>query len=431
MMLDSFISHRAFPVHIQGYYLEAPLPRVFIGEICLLWQDTSCQVLIGRAQVVGFNEKYTLLSLIGRACGLTLTTVIAPTGERLTLSFTRQIPGSVIDPSGNTLIRLSEPVVSDQRTITRLISADAPDVLSRQRITEIIPTGVKALDGLLTCGKGQRLGIFAGAGCGKTVLMNMLIDHADADIFIIALIGERGREVTELIDDLQKSANAAKCILVCSTSDKPAIDRCNAALVATSLAEYYRDEGKDVVLFVDSLTRYGRALRDVALSAGELPVRLGFPASVFEQLPALLERPGATKNGVITAFYTVLLESEDEPDGFADEVRSILDGHIYLSRRLAMSNHYPAIDILASISRVMSQIASPEHLSAAGQFRHFLAKQKELKLLVELGEYKTGFNPDNDKAVALTEEMRNFLCQPPAKSVPLSEVCNALQSLTA
>lgn len=428
-MLNALLSRRAFPVHIRGYYLEAPLPDVFIGEICLLWQDLSCRVLLGRAQVVGFNEHNTLLSLIGQASGLTLTTVIAPTGSAVTLTFTPQIPGSVIDPSGNTLARLSEITEPDNRVISRPVNSEAPDVLSRQRITEIMPTGVRAVDALLTCGKGQRLGIFAGAGCGKTVLMNMLITHAQADIFIIALIGERGREVTELIDELRNSPQAAKCILVCSTSDKPAVDRCNAALVATSLAEYYRDEGKEVILFVDSLTRYGRALRDVALSAGEVPVRLGYPASVFEQLPALLERPGATTTGVITAFYTVLLDSENEPDGFGDEVRSILDGHIYLSRRLAMQNHYPAIDIPASISRVMSQIVSPGHLAAAGRFRALLAKQNELKLLVELGEYKPGLNAENDKAVELTLPMRHFLCQSPSESVAADETGRLLEQL--
>lgn len=336
----------------------------------------------------------------------------------------------MIDPSGNTLARLSETIIPDTRIITRPINAEAPDVLSRLRITDILPTGVKAIDALLTCGKGQRLGIFAGAGCGKTVLMNMLIEHAQADIFVIALIGERGREVTELIDELRSSPQAAKCILVCSASDKPAIDRCNAALVATSLAEYYRDEGKEVILFTDSLTRYGRALRDVALSAGEIPVRLGYPASVFERLPALLERPGATKNGIITAFYTILIDNENEPDGFGDEVRSVLDGHIYLSRRLAMQNHYPAIDIPASISRVMSQIVSPPHLTAAGRFRALLAKQNELKLLVELGEYKPGLNEDNDKAVELTLPMHRFLCQSPAQFVALHETGKELEQLT-
>lgn len=256
------------------------------------------------------------------------------------------------------------------------------------------------------------MGIFASAGAGKTSLMNMLIAHSTADIRVVALIGERGREVTEFIQHLRTSPQGASTIVVYATSDRPAVERCNAALLATSIAEYFRDHGRDVVLFLDSMTRYSRALRDVALTAGELPARRGYPASVFEQLPTLLERPGCVGDGAITAFYTVLLESEDEPDPIGDEIRSIIDGHIYLNYRLAGRGHYPAIDVLKSISRVFPQVTSPQHGLASAELRDLLARLEEIQLYLDLGEYREGENPLNDRALAAKDDIDDFLRQP-------------------
>lgn len=255
------------------------------------------------------------------------------------------------------------------------------------------------------------MGIFAAAGCGKTTLMSMIVEHSEADIYVIGLIGERGREVTEFVEELKRSSRRSQIVLVYATSDRSCVERCNAAQIATTIAEFFSEQGKNVLLFVDSITRYARALRDVALSMGELPARRGYPASVFEALPKLLERPGRFLTGSITAFYTVLIENEEESDVIGDEVRSILDGHIYLSKKLAAKGHYPAIDILQSISRVFLQVTDTEHRALATRFREYLLRQKEMQLYLDLGEYRRGENHDNDAAFDRKNQMESFLQQ--------------------
>lgn len=399
-----------YPWSVNGNIIHSNVPHVSIGEICELYESALSKTPVARAQVIGFDGFQTILNLIGHANGLNNTTVIKPTGKLLTVKISNCFLGAVVDASGNIIERLNE---NESLSIfhDKYIDNSPPSYIDRIPIENILETGIRAIDGLLTCGIGQRIGIFASAGCGKTVLMHMLIDHTEADIFVIALIGERGREVTECAETLKKSVKASKCVLIYATSDFSAVDRCNAAQLATTVAEYFREQGKNVVLFVDSMTRYARALRDMKLAAGEPPARRGYPASVFDSLPRLLERPGSTVKGSITAFYTVLLEGEDESDPLGDEIRSILDGHIYLSRNLAGKGHYPAIDVLKSISRVFGQIVDKKHKVAASEIRNLLATLDNMKMLIDLGEYKPGANAKNDKAVNASDEINSWLKQ--------------------
>ncbi|GGY24000.1 putative ATP synthase SpaL [Paludibacterium paludis] len=401
-----------------------------IGELCEIQASASDPRVVGRAQVVGFQGAGTLLNLMGSRIGLSREMVLVPTGRRLDVEVSDARLGSVMDPSGREVLRFAEPRAGEDGE-RREADALPPPFTERAGIRDVLATGVRAIDSLLTCGVGQRIGIFASAGCGKTTLMNMLIDHSDADVYVIGLIGERGREVTEFVETLRQSPHRDRCVLVYATSDFASVDRCNAALVATAVAEYFRDQGRRVVLFVDSLTRYARALRDVALAAGEMPARRGYPASVFDALPALLERPGNTAHGSITAFYTVLLENEDEPDPVAEEIKSILDGHIRLSRKLAGQGHFPAIDMLASLSRVATQIIGPDHREAADEARRVLARLDDMQWTVELGEYRPGENHDNDRAMALKEPLMAFLRQSTDEAVSVSAALEHLSGILA
>ncbi|WP_279051163.1 type III secretion system ATPase SctN [Cedecea davisae] len=408
--MKQLLRYQAHPLRLSGPLIEAILPGVKVGELCEIRASWDKSAVVARAQVLGFNGDNTVLSLIGTAKGLSREAVISPTGAGLSVVVSHDLLGCVLDPSGNVVERFIDNHEGYTREV-RQVDSPPPSYQERVGIRHPFFTGVRAIDGAMTCGIGQRLGIFASAGCGKTTLMHMLIEQADADVFVIALIGERGREVTEFTEALRQSDRQHKCILVYATSDYSSLDRCNAALVATTVAEYFRDAGMNVVLFLDSITRYARALRDVALAAGESPARRGYPASVFDSLPKLLERPGSTHSGSITAWYTILLESDDEPDPIADEIRSILDGHLYLSRKLAAKNHYPAIDILNSVSRVSSQVCEPQHLQLAGEIRRILAKIEELQIFVDLGEYQPGENVENDRAMDKRDELLAWLRQ--------------------
>lgn len=421
----------AHPSHIHGCLMEAPLHGVFIGEICQIERDLHQAEVIAKAQVVGFREGLTLLSLIGRSQGLTREVVIRPTGLPFVFEMGEHLAGKIYNAAGEQVGVLNNTVEESTLSQTTLCRVDAPpvSVALRRPVSDPLVTGVRAIDSLLTCGQGQRMGIFAAAGSGKTSLMSMIMNHAVADICIIALIGERGREVTEFIHELQASPRSSQTILVYATSDSPAVERCNAALLATTMAEYFRDLGRNVLLFVDSMTRYARALRDVALAAGELPARRGYPASVFEQLPLLLERPGALLHGSITAFYTVLLESEEESDPIGDEIRSILDGHIYLSAKLAGRGHYPAIDTLHSISRVFSKVTSPVHRQSAAKLRGMLGRLDQIQLYLDLGEYQRGENQENDHALDNREAIETFLQQPMENATDLADTLNQLNEL--
>lgn len=283
--------------------------------------------------------------------------------------------------------------------------------MSRKIIDTPLPLGVRALDGLLTCGRGQRLGIFAAAGGGKSTLLSMVCDGTAADVVVLALVGERGREVREFLEVVMSPAARKRSVFVIATSERPALERLKASFTATTIAEYFRDQGLEVLLMVDSLTRYARAAREVGLASGEPPVAGGFPPSVFAMLPRLLERAGPAAKGAITAIYTVLVEGDNMNEPVADEVRSILDGHIVLSRKLAEANHYPAIDIAASVSRVMHQITTVEHRQCAGKLRRLMALYREIELLVRVGEFQKGQDPEADEALKRWPLIRQFLCQ--------------------
>jgi len=411
-MAEHCFVHLAHPLRIQGNVIEAHLPGTKIGEVCEIQRSILDPEVIGIAQVIGFNREYTLLSLLNDNQGFSRDNVLLPTGRPFRIEVSSDMAGSIIDATGTIRGRLDDNLSTIIKTETSLEVTGSPrDFTQRKPITDPLTTGVRSIDALLTCGQGQRMGIFAAAGCGKTSLMNMIVEHSEADIYVIGLIGERGREVTEFVDELRKSSRRSQVVLIYATSDRSCVERCNAAQVASTIAEYFSGQGKNVLLFIDSITRYARALRDVALSMGELPARRGYPASVFEALPKLLERPGRFVNGSITAFYTVLIENEDESDVIGDEVRSILDGHIYLSQKLASRGHFPAIDILQSISRVFQKVTENDHQKTALCFRDFLVRQKEMQLYLDLGEYRRGENPDNDLAFDKKAPMESFLKQ--------------------
>jgi len=407
------------PQYLSGPIMEAPLPDVAVGEVCDVHRHWCDDQVIARAQVVGFRHDMAVLSLLGNPRGLSRESVLVPTGSSLTVSIDDSVLGAVLDSSGTHVDRLSPPVAMTRPARMCALDAEPPSFQRRVPISEPFSSGIRVIDALMTCGIGQRLGIFAAAGTGKTSLVTMLMEHATADVFVVGLIGERGREVTEFVDMMKRSVQREYSVVVYATSDASSIDRCNAALLATTVAEYYRDHGCRVVLIQDSLTRYARALRDVALAAGEAPVRRGYPASVFESLPRLLERTGMTDSGSITAFYTVLLESDDEVDPIAEEIRAILDGHIYLSRKQAAMNHYPAVDVLRSLSRLTGQICSRTQLDAAAAIREKLSRIDELQLMLDLGEYRPGENPKNDRLLQKKDDLMNWLKQ------DRDSVCNA------
>lgn len=411
-MLAKCLVNLAHPLRIQGNVIEAHLPGTRIGEICEIQKSLLEPEVLGTAQVIGFNKEHTLLSLLNDNYGLSRSNILLPTGKPFRINVHNHIAGAIIDATGTLRGRLDNAVQQSLSEAQNLeVCGALKDFTQRKPITKFLATGVRAIDGLLTCAHGQRMGIFAAAGCGKTSLMSMIVEHSEADIYVIGLIGERGREVTEFVEELKRSSRCSQIVLVYATSDRSCVERCNAAQIATTIAEFFSEQGKNVLLFIDSITRYARALRDVALTMGELPARRGYPASVFEALPKLLERPGRFLTGSITAFYTVLIENEEESDVIGDEVRSILDGHIYLSKKLAARGHYPAIDILQSISRVFTLVTDAEHRQLVKRFREYLVRQKEMQLYLDLGEYRRGENAENDAAFDRKNQMEAFLQQ--------------------
>jgi ATP synthase in type III secretion protein N len=376
-----------------------------IGEVCLLQPPGGGPGL--EAEVIGVSQEHAILTPMGRLEGISAQTRVISTGKRQDIAVGAGLLGRVIDAHGRPIDGRPLPHLPERTTVHN----EPPEPLSRPLISETLCTGVRAIDSLLTCGRGQRVGVFAVAGAGKSTLLGMLARGARCDVIVVALIGERGREVQEFLADNLGAEGLARSVVVVATSDRPALERARAAQTATAVAEYFRDQGQHVLLLMDSVTRYARALRDVGLSVGEMPARHGFPPSVFAELPRLFERAGASAHGAITAFYTVLMEEEDSGGPIEEEVRSILDGHIVLSRKLADAAHYPAIDPLRSISRVMSRLATKSHEGSAQQLRRWLAKYQEIELLIQLGEYKPGGDAEADSAVAHIGTVRKFLQQ--------------------
>ena len=309
------------------------------------------------------------------------------------------------------------------------VDAKAPDPMDRELIGEVLSLGVRAVDGLLTIGKGQRIGIFAGSGVGKSTLLGMFARNTKADINVIALIGERGREVKEFIERDLGPEGVKRSVLVIATSDKPALIRKKAAKTATAIAEYFRDKGKDVLLMMDSLTRFSMAQREIGLASGEPPVSRGYPPSVYAEMPKLLERAGNSDKGSITGLYTVLVDGDDFNEPITDTARGILDGHIMLSRKLAQKNHYPAIDVLASISRVMSAIATSEHKQLAGKLKMVLATYQDAEDLINIGAYKSGTNKNIDYAIKKIEQVNDFLCQQVEEKADFDDTIHRLESI--
>ncbi|HIQ07612.1 MAG TPA: EscN/YscN/HrcN family type III secretion system ATPase [Thiotrichaceae bacterium] len=393
-------------LQIAGTVVRAVLPQATIGELCLL--KNSQQDPGVPAEVIGIEHNEVLLAPVGDMSGMSTSTQVVATGVRLEVPVGPDLMGCVLDGVGNVIddggkkrvFKESYPVIND-----------SPDPLSRSKISEPMSLGIKVMDGLITCGVGQRMGVFAAAGVGKSTFISMLVSHADVDVNVVALIGERGREVREFIEDSLGEESLKKTVLIVSTSDRPAIERLKAAYVATAVAEYFRDQGKNVLLLMDSVTRFARAQREIGLAAGEAPARRGFPPSVFAELPKLVERAGRNDKGSITAFYTVLVEGDDMSEPIADEIRSLLDGHIVLSRKLAAKNHYPAIDILDSLSRVMPALVTDEHQRVAAKMGELVAKYEEIEFLLRVGEYTRGSDPLADEAIDKITAINAFLQQ--------------------
>jgi flagellum-specific ATP synthase len=391
-------------VKMVGLTLEASGPSANLNDVCYITGDGQKEKKI--AEVIGFRENRILLMPYDDMSGVGIGSFVENSGVAFKVPVGEELLGKTLDGLGNPLDQ------SEFRSNTYYPSeAPAPDPLKRKIIDEVLPLGVKAVDAMLTIGKGQRIGIFAGSGVGKSTLLGMFARNTKADINVIALIGERGREVREFIERDLGEEGLKRSVLIVATSDKPALIRKKAAKTATAIAEYFRDQGKDVLLMMDSLTRFSMAQREIGLASGEPPVSRGYPPSVYSEMPKLLERAGNSEHGSITGLYTVLVDGDDFNEPITDTARSILDGHIMLSRKLGHKNHYPAIDILQSISRCMSSIVTREHKVAAGKLKNVLATYQDAEDLINIGAYKNGSNPDIDYAIAKIKEVNEFLQQ--------------------
>jgi type III secretion protein N (ATPase) len=392
-------------VEVTGTLLRVGGLDVKLGELCDLRQADGS--LLQQAEVVGFNRHLAVLAPFGGVEGLCRQTRVTGHGRPLAVGVGPGLQGRVLDGFGRP-IDGAGPLRCEAHVS---IHAPAPNPMTRRLIDTALPTGVRLIDGLTTLGEGQRMGVFAPAGVGKSTLLGMLARGTASDVNVIVLIGERGREVREFIEMVLGPEGMARSVVVCATSDRSSIERAKAAFVGTAIAEYFRDRGQRVLLMMDSLTRFARAQREIGLAAGEPPARRGFPPSVFAELPRLLERAGMGEHGSITALYTVLAEDDSGSDPVSEEVRGILDGHLVLSRRIAARNQYPAIDVLGSLSRVMSQIVGPEHQAHAGRVRALMAKYDAVETLLQIGEYQAGADPEADEAIARHPAIAAFLGQ--------------------
>ena len=389
---------------VVGLIIKVEGLNVFIGEVCQIEILKSNRQVM--AEVVGFVNKTVLLMPLDELDGIGPGCLVKPTGSALEIEINDNLLGQTLDGLGRVLTN-NEEISGEKYSVNR----ESPDPFKRRRIETVMSTGVKAIDGILTVGEGQRLGIFSGSGVGKSTLLGMIARYCEADVIVIGLIGERGREVTEFIENDLGPEGYKKSIIVCATSDQPPLVRLKGAFVATAIAEYYRDQGKKVILMMDSVTRFAMAQREIGLATGEPPTSKGYTPSVFTMLPKLLERSGMSETGSITAFYTVLVEGDDMNEPIADAVRGILDGHVILSRKIAGENHYPAIDIQQSLSRLMKSIVPNEQYNKAGLLKENLAAYAEAKDLIDIGAYKLGTNPKVDQAIQLNEEIKSFLKQ--------------------
>jgi flagellum-specific ATP synthase len=406
---------------VQGMLVESTGPHAVVGELC--------QILVGDravwAEVVGLRGRTVQLMPYRDIHGIEVGSTVVAMGEPLSVPVSAKLLGRVLDSMGRPMDRGGD-VGSTQ---WYPVFASPPHVLDRKRIVEPIATGVRSIDGLLTVGKGQRVGVFSGSGVGKSTLLGMVARNTSADVNVIALIGERGREVREFLENDLGDAGLARSVVVVATSDEPPISRIRGAYVATAIAEYFRDQGKDVMLLFDSVTRFARAQREIGLAIGEPPANRGFTPSVFSLLPKLLERSGASDRGTVTGFYTILVEGDDMDEPVSDNVRGILDGHIVLSRRLARRNHYPAVDVLDSISRLALRVTDSVVREAAGRVRRHLAAYAEAEDLINVGAYAEGSNEEIDAAIERMPAINDFLVQAIEDKAPLGDTFARLAEL--
>lgn len=408
--------------NISGMMIEASGLEGKIGDICTIEVDDGESVT---AEIVGFKEGNLLLMAYGDVRGVGLGSIVVNTEHKLRVPVGDFLVGRTIDSTGKPIDGL-DPFEPEQYYD---IDAGYTNPLERPRITEPLSYGIKAIDGMLTIGKGQRMGIFAGSGVGKSTLMGMIAKHVKSDVNVIALVGERGREVKEFIEKDLGEEGLARSVLVVATSDQPAMFRAKCPSVATAIAEYFRDQGKDVLLMMDSLTRFAMAQREIGLLTGEPPIARGYTPSIYAELPKLLERSGNFKTGSITGIYTVLVEGDDTNEPISDTVRGILDGHIVLSRQLASQNHYPAIDVNASISRLMTDIVSPEHRALAAKIRNLLSVYYQNYDLISIGAYKPGMNRKLDEAVSKIDRINAFLTQQVDESFTAEETQQLMKEI--
>lgn len=391
---------------VVGLVIESQGPTVSVGELCYITPKTPDAAPIP-AEVVGFRESFVMMMPIGEMQGVGPGCEVVAAQKTLRVKVGEELLGRVLDGLGNPMDGLG-PILSKKEYP---LQAPPPAPLNRPRINQSLYVGVRAVDGLITMGEGQRIGIMAGSGVGKSTLLSMIARNTEADISVIALVGERGREVRDFIERDLGEAGLKRAVVVVATSDQPALVRIKGAMTGTAIAEYFRDQGHKVILMMDSVTRFAMAQREVGLTIGEPPATRGYTPSVFALLPRLLERAGTSERGSITGIYTVLVDGDDMNEPIADAVRSILDGHIVLSRAIAAQNHFPAIDVLASVSRVMNEVVTDKHLQAAQNMRALMAVYKDAEDLIHIGAYVKGSSKRIDMAISKIDAINQFLCQ--------------------
>ena len=408
---------------IIGLTIESDGPKSSIGDLCYIYNDFDDTPTM--AEVVGFKKDKILLMPLASPDGIRPGALVVNSGSAMKIGVGNQLIGRVLDGLGRPIDTLGEIRFSEYRST----QAEAINPLKRKRISSPLALGIKSVDGFATVGKGQRMGIFAGSGVGKSTTLGMMAKNTSADLNVIALIGERGREVKEFIEEILGPEGMKRSIVIAATSEQPSLVKIKAAFVATTIAEYFRDKGMDVLFMLDSITRVAMSQREVGLAIGEPPATRGYTPSVFALMPKIMERAGTNENGTITGLYTVLVEGDDFNEPISDTSRSILDGHIMLSRSLAHKNHYPAVDVLQSLSRVMGDVTTPEHRAAAGALRNLLAVHTKNEDLINIGAYVSGSDPICDRAIAMMDNINEFLKQKTTDKIDFEETINTLIQL--
>ena len=419
----ALVAHRGRVSRVVGLVIESLGPRESVGNACWVHPSDGSDPVM--CEVVGFRGNHLLLMPLGDLSGIGPGSGVVSAGEQITVAVGRELLGRIVDGLGRPVDGKGGLAASERRPI----HARPPDPLRRKRITEPMPTGIRAIDSFLTCGKGQRIGIFAGAGVGKSMLLGQIARGSQADVNVIALIGERGREAREFIEECLGPEGLRKSVVVLVTSDEHSLLRLKGAFAAMTIAEYFRDQGLDVLLTIDSVTRVARAQRELGLCIGEPPTIRGYTPSVFELIPKLMERSAMGSTGSITGIFAVLVEGDDMDEPVSDIMRATVDGHIVLSRKLAVRNHFPAIDVLASVSRCMPDVVGGEHYAAAGQMRMVYAAYEDARDMIDLGAYVSGSNPQIDRAVELTPRLEQFLRQLPDETADIGRSRQTLVDL--